>query len=75
MKAKLPAVDVVFQQKNDLRKYGNLAIRRELDRLLRDVAARFGSGIQGTEGGGGNNDSSKVGCGSTTQPDAGFPSN
>lgn len=75
VKAKLPAVDVVFQQKNDLRKYGNLAIRRELDRLLRDVAARFGSGIQGTEGGGGNNDSSKVGCGSTTQPDAGFPSN
>jgi ribonuclease P protein component len=78
VKAKLPAVDVVFQQKNDLRKYGNLAIRRELDRLLREVAARFGSGVQyaeGAEGGGGNNDRSKVGCGSTTQPDAGSPSN
>jgi hypothetical protein len=42
MRARLPAVDIVFQQKNDLRKMGNSDIRRELDSLLRDVAARFG---------------------------------
>jgi ribonuclease P protein component len=42
VRAKLPALDIVFQQKNDLRKESNPAIRRELDRLLRDVAARFG---------------------------------
>jgi ribonuclease P protein component len=41
-RAMLPAVDIVFQQKNDLRKEGNPAIRRELDRLLHDVAVRFG---------------------------------
>ena len=44
-RATLPAVDIVFQQKNDLRKEDNAAIRRELDRLLRDVAARFGGNI------------------------------
>ena len=43
-RAQLPAVDIVFQQKNDLRKSGNPVIRRELDRLLREVAARFGRG-------------------------------
>lgn len=41
-RAQLPAVDIVFQQKNDLRKVGNPDIRRELDQLLRDVAACFG---------------------------------
>lgn len=41
-KVRLPSVDVVFQLKNDLRKFDNLTIRRELDRLLRDVAACFG---------------------------------
>lgn len=39
----LPAVDIVFQQKNNLRKMSNPLIRSELDRLLHDVAARFGS--------------------------------
>lgn len=38
---RLPAVDVVLQLKNDLRKSGNVELRNELDRLLRDVAARF----------------------------------
>jgi ribonuclease P protein component len=38
----LPAVDVVLQLKNDLRKTGNRDLRKELDRLLREVAARFG---------------------------------
>jgi len=38
----LPPVDVVLQLKNDLRKSGNPDIRKELDRLLRDAAARFG---------------------------------
>ncbi len=38
----LPAVDIVVQQKNDLRQSGNPAIRRELDGLLRKVTARFG---------------------------------
>ena len=38
----LPAVDVVVQLKNDLRKSGNPDLRRELERLLRDVAARLG---------------------------------
>ena len=41
-RAELPAVDIVFQPKNDLRKDKNAAIRRELDRLLHDVSARFG---------------------------------
>jgi len=40
-KPKLPAVDIVFQQKNDLRTINNPAIRGELDRLLRDVVKRF----------------------------------
>jgi ribonuclease P protein component len=38
----LPAVDVVLQLKNDMRESGNAEIRRELDRLLRTVARRFG---------------------------------
>lgn len=41
-RAGLPAVDIVFQQKNNLRKSSNPVIRSELDQLLRDVAARFG---------------------------------
>ena len=35
-RAQLPAVDVVLQLKNDLRAAGNLQLRQELDRLLRD---------------------------------------
>ncbi len=42
VRAELPPVDIVFQPKNNLRKEGNSAIRLELNRLLRDVAARFG---------------------------------
>lgn len=38
----LPAVDVVLQLKNDLRKSDNAGVRKELDRLLRDTAARYG---------------------------------
>ena len=41
-RAQLPAVDIVVQQKNDLRKCGNPVIRRELDRLLIEIAVRFG---------------------------------
>ena len=37
----LPVIDVVFQQKNDLRKASNPDIRSELDQMLRTVAARF----------------------------------
>ena len=37
----LPVIDVVFQQKNDLRKASNPDIRGELDQMLRTVAARF----------------------------------
>jgi ribonuclease P protein component len=37
----LPVVDIVFQQKNDLRKVGNLDVRRELDQMLRTVTSRF----------------------------------
>ncbi|MEQ1775443.1 MAG: ribonuclease P protein component [Burkholderiales bacterium] len=43
VRAQLPMADIVFQQKNDLRKHANAAIRKELDQLLRDVAARFGT--------------------------------
>jgi ribonuclease P protein component len=39
----LPAVDVVLQLKNNLRETGNTALRKELDRLLREMAARYGS--------------------------------
>ena len=39
----LPAVDVVLQLKIDLRKADNIEIRKELDRLFRDVEARFGN--------------------------------
>lgn len=37
----LPVIDVVFQQKNDLRKANNAEIRRELVQMLRTVAGRF----------------------------------
>ena len=40
---RLPAIDVVLQLKNDLRKSGNPDLRKELDRLLREVTARFGA--------------------------------
>jgi ribonuclease P protein component len=40
---RLPAVDIVLQLKNDLRKSDNPDLRKELDRLLREVAARFGN--------------------------------
>lgn len=39
----LPAVDFVVQLKNDLRRAGNDALRKELNRLLRESARRFGS--------------------------------
>lgn len=42
VRATLPAVDVVLQLKNDLRKSGNAELRKELDRLLRDLTARYG---------------------------------
>ncbi len=42
-RANLPAVDIVFQQKNNLRNMSNPLIRRELDRLLCEVAGRFGN--------------------------------
>lgn len=52
-RAQLPPVDIVFQQKHDLRKAGNPDVRRELDRLLRDVAARFcNNGVNGGSGAG-----------------------
>jgi ribonuclease P protein component len=38
----LPAVDVVLQLKNDLRGYGNRDLRKELDRLLRNLKSRYG---------------------------------
>lgn len=50
----LPAVDIVFLQKNDLRKLSNPSIRSELDRLLRDVAARFGGSDPAVPGAGAN---------------------
>ena len=40
--AQLPAVDLVVQLKNDLRNAGNGELRKELDRLLRETARRFG---------------------------------
>lgn len=43
VRLRLPAVDVVLQLKNDLRKFDNIEIRKELDRLLLDVGARFGN--------------------------------
>ena len=39
----LPCVDVLLQLKNDLRQTGNPQIRKELDKLLCDMAARFGA--------------------------------
>ena len=48
--ARLPAVDIVFQQKNDLRKVGNADVRRELDQLLRDVTARLGHSQSAPDG-------------------------
>ncbi len=43
----LPAVDMVVQLKNDLRNSGNGALRQELERLLRDLGARFGDRPRG----------------------------
>lgn len=52
-RALLPPVDIVFQQKHDLRKVSNPEVRRELDRLMRDVAARFcNNGVNGGSGAG-----------------------
>jgi ribonuclease P protein component len=42
-RARLPTADIVFQQKNDLRKHANATIRKELDQLLQDVMSRFGN--------------------------------
>jgi ribonuclease P protein component len=43
--AGLPAVDVVLQLKNNLRETGNAELRKELDRLLREMAARYGQAL------------------------------
>ena len=37
----LPAVDIVLQQKNNLRDASNRVLRHELDRLIREVAERY----------------------------------
>ena len=42
-RVRLPAIDVVLQLKNDLRKSGNRVLRTELDRLLHEVSGRFGA--------------------------------
>jgi len=43
---KLPALDLVLQLRNDLRRRGSAEVRGELDKLLRDVAARCTAGRQ-----------------------------
>lgn len=53
LQGRLPAVDVVLQLKNDLRGVDNAAIRKELDRLIRDTAARFGADVPWIAGGDG----------------------
>jgi ribonuclease P protein component len=40
---RLPPVDLVLQLRNDLRTKSNQDLRKELDRLLREVAMRFGN--------------------------------
>jgi ribonuclease P protein component len=40
-RSQMPLVDIVFQQKNDLRKQNNREIRKELDRLLCESMERF----------------------------------
>ena len=45
VRERLPSVDLVLQLKNDLRSTGNANIRKELNRLIRDTAARFGAGV------------------------------
>jgi len=40
-RSQMPLVDIVFQQKNDLRKQNNREIRKELDRLLGESVERF----------------------------------
>jgi ribonuclease P protein component len=42
LRERLPALDLVLQLKNDLRATSNSDLRKELKRLLRDAAARFG---------------------------------
>ncbi len=42
LRERLPAVDLVLQLKNDLRTASNSDLRKELNRLLREAAARFG---------------------------------
>jgi ribonuclease P protein component len=41
LRNQLPAVDIVFQQKNNLRNSANAAIREEIHRLLREVVSCF----------------------------------
>lgn len=53
MNERLPAVDVVLQLKNDLRGVDNAFIRKELNRLIRDTAARFGVVVPRMTGGDG----------------------
>lgn len=42
VRPRLPSVDIVFQQKNNLRNMNNPAIRSDIEHLLRAVARRFG---------------------------------
>jgi ribonuclease P protein component len=39
--SQMPMVDIVFQQKSDLRKQNNREVRKELDRLLCESVKRF----------------------------------
>ncbi len=41
LRNQLPSVDIVFQQKNNLRSSANAAIRKEIHRSLREVMLRF----------------------------------
>lgn len=41
-RSRLPSVDIVFQQKNNLRNMNNPAIRSDIEQLLRTVVRRFG---------------------------------
>lgn len=43
VRAQLPALDIVFLLRNDLRKVSNRILREELVSLLHDVSKRFGT--------------------------------
>ena len=46
--SRLPTLDIVLQQQNDLRNAANAPIRKDLERLLREAAVRFGGEGSGT---------------------------